>query len=102
VAGAGELASQLQQTFELRRMSKKTREEVCENAGVRNKLQVSSRLHLAMKTSMGLTWYQMRKQRRMFSALGVKFENETLTVGYRRPEIDGTLVKLAAYRKHHS
>ena len=68
---AGKDSGQCQQTAELKSLSKRSRLNICHNAGVTQKAKISAQMMLAMKTALGLTTNQMRTQRRHLLSCGV-------------------------------
>ena len=89
--GPGESADK-QQSMELKVLSKEKREGICAMAGVKQRLRASRRCSLALKTHLGLTWNQMRKQKRFLKKLGMEFESEH-KVRQTRKEIHGEHLK---------
>ena len=65
-----------QHGVELKSLSKATLQSVCEKAGVKNKFLVTTHQVLAMKTSLGLSWMQCRKQKIYLASLGIKTASE--------------------------
>ena len=77
IAGTNEDSQHIQQSSELKVLSKKQRVNVCSKAGISNKSYMSKRVSLAMKTALRLSWNQHRKQKQYLSKFaGVKCEGE--------------------------
>ena len=76
ISGHSAKAQELQQAIELSLLTKNTRVCVCANAGVQHRTFINKRVSLAMKTSLNLTWSQMRKQKRYLKTMGVSYESE--------------------------
>lgn len=73
---SGASGQDIQQGAELKMLSSSTRQQICKMAGVHQRSIVSKKVCLAMKTSLHLTWGQMRKQTKFLKAAGVKIDGE--------------------------
>ena len=67
---------------------RRKKESICAAAGVRNRVVVSKKTGLALKTALGLSWCKYVCQKRILASLGVKFENEK-----KERELKRTIVK---------
>lgn len=76
ISGPDKINQDAQQASELKLLSHRTRLRICAKAGVQHRTNIKSKMHLMMKTHMGLTWNQMRKQRRILKTVGISFDSE--------------------------
>ena len=76
ISGGDSISVDQQQSLELKSRSRSSRQAICAAAGVRQRLKATRRCSLAMKSHLGLTWGQLRKQKRFLKQLGVEFESE--------------------------
>ena len=67
---------------------RRKKDSICAAAGVRNRVVVSKKTGLALKTALGLSWRKYVRQKRILASLGVKFESET-----KERELKHTIVK---------
>ena len=75
-AGRSIGASRAWQIDDLRKLPKKKKESICAAACVRNRVVVSKKTGLVLKTALGLSWYKYVRQKRILASLGVKFDSE--------------------------
>jgi hypothetical protein len=73
---SGHTSSAKQQATELKLLSKDTRINVCESAGVKQKAVFTFKEQLAMKSALKLTWSQSRTHKRFCRKLGIKYDSE--------------------------
>ena len=92
VAGDGSKPQEIQQTAELRSLSKPTRIRICAKAGIQHRTSINKHLSLAMKSSLNLTWSQMRKQKRFLKSLGVNYTNEKSERAEQQKLLDDNII----------
>ena len=74
-AGNGE-SSKIQQSTEIKSLSKETKMEICERAGITQKVEMTCADQVAMKTSLGLSWTQSRAIKRYWQSAQVTYASE--------------------------
>ena len=73
---AGNDSSCNQQSSELKLLSKSSKNQVCEQAGIKTNAEFTSQTLLAMKVALGLTTNQMRAHKRYLKNTGIKYASE--------------------------
>ena len=76
VAGTNQESTEKQQGDELDKWSSYQRKRLYKAAGLTTKVEISGDHSLAIKSGMGLNYYQMRFARRLLKPFVVHFENE--------------------------
>ena len=74
-SGKGTSSSSIQQSSELKILTKKSKLTICENAGVRQKAVLTTNQQLAIKSALNFSWYQSRTFKRFCRTAGVKFDS---------------------------
>ena len=74
-SGSGESWKE-QQSSELKLLSKETKLEICNKAGVKRKVAFAACDQLALKTNLRLSCEQERKLKRFMKKQGIEYENE--------------------------
>ena len=69
-------AAEAQLASELKTLPKKTRQLVCNKAGIKQRCQITKEVSLMLKSHVKLSWAQKRKLTRILKVLGVKTESE--------------------------
>ena len=65
-----------QQGSELKQKTTEEREIICNEAGLKHSVHVSDDYTLAIKSSVGLNFNQMRRTKRILKEIGVSFDSE--------------------------
>ena len=69
-------SAELQQVSELKLLTKETRLRICDRAGVKQNIEFKSRLQLAMKVILNLTWAQSRAHCSFLRKLDISYASE--------------------------
>ena len=73
---AGRDAACAQQASELKLLSKSSKQDVCQKAGVQKTEKLSPQIMLAMKVALGLTTNQSCTQKRYFKSSGIEYSGK--------------------------
>lgn len=84
-------SSDVQLATDIRRLTKDRRTKVCKNAGLKQTINISKELGLAMKGYINLSWQQKRKLRVIHRSLGIQEEGEKQQFKLRDSVISDTL-----------